>query len=123
LRRKRVPSSVIARADALMQRRRQSLPDTDDVPVLTDAIDPDDVPILLDAESPATEPVARNAADIIAEPANGLALEGAMLDIVAHELARRVNERLAAELPGIIETTIRDFLAEPEILALIQPRD
>jgi len=118
-----VPSSVIARADALMQRRRQSLPDTDDVPVLTDAIDPDDVPILLDAESPATEPVARNAADIIAEPANGLALEGAMLDIVAHELARRVNERLAAELPGIIETTIRDFLAEPEILALIQPRD
>ncbi len=46
-----------------------------------------------------------------------------MLDIVAHELARRVHERLAAELPAIVETTIRDFLAEPDILALIQPRD
>ena len=47
---------------------------------------------------------------------------GARLRDRAHELARRVHERLSAELPGIIETTIRDFLAEPEILALIQPR-
>ena len=46
-----------------------------------------------------------------------------MLDIIAHELARRVNDRLAAELPGIIESTIREFLAEPEIQTLTKPRD
>ena len=58
-----------------------------------------------------------------AEPQAGVALDGEMLDIIAHELTRRVSERLAAELPGIIESTVRDFLAEPEILAVIQPRD
>jgi hypothetical protein len=35
-----MPSNILARADALMQRRRQSGGETDDVPVLTDAIDP-----------------------------------------------------------------------------------
>ena len=106
-----MPRPILARAAALMQRRRQGSAETDDVPLLTDAIgNDDDIPVLLDAE-PATPPGVA-----------GLALEGEMLDIVAHELARRVHERLSAELPGIIETTIRDFLAEPEILALIQPR-
>jgi len=116
---------ILARADALMQRRRQSSAELDDVPVLTDAIgSDDDIPVLLDVEQ--ADPVAPQplATKPVAAPApTGLAFEGEMLDIVAHELARRVHERLAAELPGIIETTIRDFLAEPEILALIQPRD
>ncbi len=58
-----------------------------------------------------------------AEPQASVALDGEMLDSIAHELARRVSERVAAELPGIIESTVRDFLAEPEMLALIQPRD
>jgi hypothetical protein len=30
---------------------------------------------------------------------------------------------MAAELPAIVETTIREFLSEPEIVALIRPRD
>jgi len=118
-------SPILARADALMQRRRQSSAELDDVPLLTDAIgSDDDIPVLLDAEQ--IEPVASQPSEaepVAAPAATGLAFEGEMLDIVAHELARRVHERLSAELPGIIETTIRDFLAEPEILALIQPRD
>jgi len=127
-------SPILARADALMKRRRQSSVEVDDVPLLTDAISPDDdIPLLLDvvppapfAEiAPAVEPEVTTVAAVEApaEPAPSLAFEGEMLDIIAHELARRVHERLAAELPAIIETTIREFLAEPDILALIQPRD
>ena len=127
-------SPILARADALMKRRRQSSVEVDDVPLLTDAISPDDdIPLLLDVVSSAplaetalvVEPEVTTVAAVEApaEPAPSLAFDGEMLDIVAHELARRVHERLAAELPAIIESTIREFLAEPEILALIQPRD
>ena len=127
-------SPILARADALMKRRRQSSVEVDDVPLLTDAISPDDdIPLLLDVVSSAplaetalvVEPEVTTVAAVEApaEPAPSLAFEGEMLDIVAHELARRVHERLAAELPAIIESTIREFLAEPEILVLIQPRD
>lgn len=151
-------SPILARADALMQRRRQNSPEPDDVPLLTDAISPEDeIPLLVDVETPApqvetalaveaeakieakietdVEALAEPTAEVEAaapaeptpqpapEPAPGLALEGEILDIIAHELACRVQKRLAAELPGIVESTIREFLAEPEILALIQPRD
>ena len=139
-----MPSPILARADAFMQRRRQNSPELDDVPLLTDAISPEDeIPLLVDVETPAPpvktglavepeiEAGAKTEAEIEAdalvepapEPAPGLALEGDILDIVAHELARRVQARLAAELPAIVESTIREFLAEPEILALIKPRD
>ena len=127
-------SPILARADALMKRRRQSSVEVDDVPLLTDAISPDDdIPLLLDVvpsaplaeTAPVVEPEVTTVAAVEApaEPAPSLAFDGEMLDIVAHELARRVQERLAAELPAIIESTIREFLAEPDILALIQPRD
>jgi hypothetical protein len=139
-----MPSPILARADALMQRRRPSSPEPDDLPLLTDAISPeDDIPLLVDVETPAPVAEAMQAVEAETEPetagkplaaavahpeppAEGtpsLAFEGEMLDIIAHELARRVNERLAAELPGIIESTIREFLAEPEILTLTKPRD
>jgi len=143
-------SPILARADALMQRRRQNSPEPDDVPLLTDAISPEDeIPLLVDVETPAPQVETALAVEVEAdvealaeptaevetaapaeptpqpapEPAPGLALEGEILDIIAHELACRVQKRLAAELPGIVESTIREFLAEPEILALIQPRD
>ncbi len=137
-------SPILARADALMQRRRPTSPEPDDVPLLTDAISPeDDIPLLVDVETPAPvaeatpafeaeieteatdELLAAAAAHPVptAEDTPSLAFEGEMLDIIAHELARRVNDRLAAELPGIIESTIREFLAEPEILTLTKPRD
>ena len=117
-------SPVLDRADQLMRRRRARSADSDDVPVLVDAFDPEtDIPVLLDAEPAVAARALQPEMEHVAEPRTGVALDGEMLDIIAHELTRRVSERLAAELPGIIESTIRDFLAEPEILALIQPRD
>lgn len=101
-------SSVVARADALMQRRRQSSaprsPESEELPVLTEVIDPDeDLPVLTEEEefiadeTPAAEPPA---------------LDPAVLDILAHELTRRVHERLAAELPSLVEAALQSTLAE-----------
>lgn len=42
-----MPSPIIARADALMHRKRQSNGELDDAPVLTDVVDEDDgIPLL-----------------------------------------------------------------------------
>jgi hypothetical protein len=116
--------SVLARADALMQRRRQSGTESDDVPVLVDAIDPDmDIPVLVDAEPPAAIGESLPEPEPAAVPESGPALDDEMLDSIVRELARRVHERLAAELPLIVADTIRDLLAEPETLARFRPRD
>jgi len=112
-----VPSPILARADALMQRRRANTPDGEDVPILTDAIvEEDDFPVLLDIETPVSpaQPVS------VVQESEPRSMDAAILDIVTHELTRRINERLAAELPGIIEDTVRDFLAEREQLARLQ---
>ena len=127
-----MPPDILDRADALMQRRRASSADLDDTPVLTEAFDADDdIPLLLDSDElpdavaeppvlrlPDPTPVASASALLDDDPG----LEGPMLDIIAHELARRVSQRLEAELPRIVEATVRDFLAEPDIQALIQRR-
>ena len=122
-----MPSPILARADALMQRRRQHT-EVDDVPVLTDAIeDEDDIPVLIDAEAaipiveqnddptPATLPESDQA------PPASPVFDAALRDILAHELARRVEQRIAAELPRIIESTVRDFLAEQEMISALPP--
>jgi hypothetical protein len=123
-----------------MQRRRQNGGELDDVPVLTDAIDEeDDIPVLLDAESPATAPsenldallagelaiqqVAEVAEDPDEDEFHAPALDPGLCDLLAHELARRVEQRIVAELPRIIENTVRDFLAEQEMIAAQQPDD
>lgn len=128
-------SPILARADALMQRRRQNIGEIDDVPILTDAVttdSDDDVPVLLDVEhfAPLAEPEAAVAkseeprvAESIEETTAPPAFDAALRDIMAHELARRVEQRLAAELPRIIESTVRDYLAEQEMIARLQPRD
>ena len=116
--------SVLARADALMQRRRQSGTESDDVPVLIDAIDPDmDIPVLVDAEPPVAVVESLSEPEPAVVPEGGPALDDEMLDSIARELARRVHERLAAELPLIVADTIRDLLTEPETLARFRPRD
>ncbi|MGA9396047.1 MAG: hypothetical protein WBV56_11990, partial [Azonexus sp.] len=54
-------SSIFARADALMQRRRQTSSELDDVPVLIDAIDPEsEIPVLLDIDLPVATLQARD---------------------------------------------------------------
>jgi|JI6StandDraft_1071083.scaffolds.fasta_scaffold442593_2 hypothetical protein len=131
-------SPILARADALMQRRRQNGNETDDVPILTDAVDmsadelDDDVPVLLDIEpfAPLSEadPIAEEALPtalpaFAAEPAAEPAFNAALRDILAHELSRRVEQRLLAELPRIIESTVRDYLAEQQMIDALQQRD
>lgn len=136
-----MPSPILARADALMHRKRPNDADFDDVPLLTDAIgEDDDIPVLLEAEplspppviescsleaSSTGEPVAQVAPppspDTIA--ATPVVLEAELREHLAAELARRVEQRLAAELPRIIEATVRDFLAEQEMIAAASQRD
>lgn len=122
-----MPSPILARADALMQRRRSSNPDSDDVPVLTDSIEEDEFPVLLDIAPPAEALEASvdsvPSPEIAEEFAAHTSLNTGLRDILAHELARRVEQRLAAELPRIIESTVRDFLAEQEMIATLQARD
>lgn len=116
--------SILARADALMHRRRQGGTEPDDVPVLVDAIDPDlDIPVLVDAEPSVAVVASPPEQEPMASPEADPALDDEMLDIVARELARRVHERIAAELPAIVADTVRDFLADPEILAQLRPRN
>lgn len=115
-----MPSPILARADALMQRRRSSNPEFDDVPVLTDTVDADDdFPVLLElapsdeADNEISEPVFETFDE--AEPAiNSIS---ASSDTLALELARKIEQRLMAELPRIIEATVRDYLAEQEMIA------
>jgi hypothetical protein len=124
-----MPSPILARADALMQRRRQTLAEGEDVPLLTDAIDPEeDIPVLVDIEEPAT--TTTNIADspstppatapVAASPANPepatLAATATVsppdITALSDELARRVTARLHAELPGIVAEVVRELLAE-----------
>jgi hypothetical protein len=133
-----VPSPILARADALMHRKRQSDNELDDLPVLTDAIDEDDIPILLDAETsvsseiPAIEETPFSiAAETGIEPevealvpaAPTPMIDAALRDQLIRELAHRVEQRLSAELPGIIESTVRDFLAEQAMIDTLPAHD
>lgn len=133
-----MPSPILARADALMHRKRQSDNELDDLPVLTDAIDEDDIPILLDAETSVTteistieEPAFASTAEAITEPdikalepmPPAPAIDPALRDQLIRDLAHRVEQRLSAELPGIIESTVRDFLAEQAMIDALPAHD
>lgn len=138
-----MPNPILARADALMSRRRQ-IQDNDDLPVLTDvADDGDDIPVLTDSVPPET-PVGAAAATPLAVPEAAAGEPGlereldqalAAFDVVsadepetppyeqlARELAGRIEQRLAAELPRLVESALRDFLAEQEMIAQQQRR-
>lgn len=108
-----MPSPILARADALMQRRRQGQTGPlDDVPVLTDTVELDDAPPVLVA------PVGTPPPALARRP-----LEPGMLDIVALELASRIEARIATELPALIDACVRDFLAERTKIAQIPDPD
>lgn len=124
-----MPSPIIARADALMHRKRQNNSELNDVPVLTDAIDEDDdIPLLTEVD---VEPAVQDAAlcDPVADaidaahdkgqatPTASPMIDPDLRDRLVHELASRVEERLKAALPQIINSTVKDFLAEQEMIA------
>lgn len=103
-----MPSPILARADALMQRRHLSGNDNEEVPVLTDAIGvvadseaDDDIPLLLD--------VAMNKVAALSEPSSS-ALDFSVAWL--NELARRVEQRLLAEIPQLVAATLDELLAE-----------
>lgn len=123
-----MPSPILARADALMQRRHLATADSEEVPVLTDAIDiDDDIPVLIDIAAPA----AANETEIpaappveAAAPAPAVAEDRAVPPIDAEwgaalveELGRRVEQRLLAEIPRIVATAVSELLAEQDTKA------
>lgn len=139
-----MPSPILARADALMHRKRQSNADFDDVPVLTDAIDDDDdIPLLLEIDEQQQESVLQPApletqSDIAPQANDDVSIELPLADIpplaarpldselreqLAGELARRIEQRITAELPRLIDSALRDFLAEQEMIAASTLRD
>ncbi|MGB4064453.1 MAG: hypothetical protein WBK19_11575 [Azonexus sp.] len=121
-------SPIIARADALMQRRRQSDNEFDDIPVLTDSIDQiDDIPVLTEiAPEPELEDLPESnetAVEAVADdslpasPETPSAIDSSALrDELIYELTSRIEDRIKAALPEIISSTIREFLAEQEMI-------
>lgn len=133
-----MPSPILARADALMHRQRQNDGAPDEIPLLTDAFDGDDIPVLLDIDEALAEqeavpsaPPEPMAPEIDAMPAAAemeaitpppvATIETEATDALLRELAERLQQRLAAELPRLIEATLRDYLAERAMLANLPP--
>lgn len=123
-----MPSPIIARADALMHRRRQTDNEFDDVPVLTDSIDQvEDIPVLTEIESMQENGALPKLAETPVEPTAEIPLQDipnapltidpTLRDQLVYELSSRIEERIKCALPEIISSTIRDFLAEQELIA------
>lgn len=93
-------NTVLVRANALMQRRRSQ---NEDVPVLTDA--------LLDSENelPVLTVVATE--DIGSPTPTPAGLDPVVFDRMAEELTRHVHNRLAAELPSLVEAALQSTLS------------
>lgn len=103
--------SVVARADALMQRRRtQATSQTPglDLPVLTETVQEasnDDLPILTEIDHPTpARPI------LITPPPHPGLLDPAQLENLAKELTQRVHDRLTAELPSLVEASLQSVL-------------
>lgn len=105
--------NILARADALMQRRRAATPEPDDFPVLTEvasgaggnvASDDDDFPVLTAAVT-LPEPEPEVAAEAAPSP------PGEAIGLEAEELARQIERRVLAELPRLIDEAVRAALA------------
>lgn len=111
-----MPSPILARADALMHRRRQNPEEGNDFPTLTDAIDPEaDVPLLIDIDEMPPAPAAATpsaTAPLTAADNTVVAVPAVDVTALSEELARRVTARLQAALPGIVASVVADFLAE-----------
>jgi hypothetical protein len=124
--------TILARADALMQRRRATPGETDEVPVLTAvAVPGDDFPVLTEAVPASAGAVAGVAPEpeaVSATPPHlpdsqlpeptvivesiAAADPALLLASLTDELARRVEARLAMEVPKLIKATLHEILSE-----------
>ena len=100
-----MPSPILARADALMQRRRQGEAGAlDDVPILTDTVETDEaLPVLQTEVAPPSAPAATAPA--------ATAPEGNEQQLI-EAISLRIMERITAELPDLIDDAIREVLSE-----------
>lgn len=110
-----MPSPILARADALMQRRHLSTPDSEEVPVLTDAIDAEEeIPVLLDVAAPPPPASTLHLPETPAAPAPEAdetpAIDSEWGAALVEELGRRVEQRLLTEIPKIIAASIAELL-------------
>lgn len=122
---------IIARADALMQRSRRPVGDDDEIPLLTDAIDEeeDGLPVLIDmatddgasnrtanAAPPEPPPATPHEHVAIAPeapaPEPRPAIDPVFRDLLAGEVAARVEKRIGELLPGIVNETVCEVLTE-----------
>lgn len=129
-------SPIIARADALMQRNRRPAGDDDEIPLLTDAIEEeeDGLPVLIDVAAddveaapashlPTSEPSPQAGpneyvasppvpAAHIPAPEPRPAIDPVFRDLLAGEVAARVERRIGELLPGIVNETVCEVLTE-----------
>lgn len=107
-----MPSPILARADALMQRRVSGhAPEHDvaeDFPILTDALDEEEeIPILLQVEAaPETAPEAAPA-----PPAGTADLTADLAVDLTRALEIHLQAHLQAALPGLIEQAVAEVMA------------
>jgi hypothetical protein len=121
-----MPSPILARADALMQRRHQN--NANDLPILTDAIEDendDDLPVLndiaIETAPTAVEAKAEDSVQALSQPDSNFGpSQNSESLISASELARQVEQRILAQLPQLIDLAIKDLMAEREITAINQ---
>lgn len=117
-----MPSPILARADALMHRRHGS-GESEEVPLLTDAIDiENDIPLLVDVAPTVAAPavtVPKPTPPKATTPGNPATTPVPPLDTdwgaaLAEELGRRIEARLLAEIPKIVATTVAELLGDQE---------
>lgn len=107
-----MPSPILARADALMQRRVSGhAPEHDaaeDFPILTDALDEEEeIPILLQVEAaPETAPEAAPA-----PPAGTADLTADLAVDLTRALEIHLQAHLQTALPGLIEQAVAEVMA------------
>lgn len=112
-----MPSPILARADALMQRRRQGHAESTDLPTLTDAIGDDDIPVLVDAETHQPSGISARTDETAAgeQPLPEMPLPFARSELreeIARDLALQIEHRILAALPRLIDEAVTAALAE-----------
>lgn len=109
--------SVVARADALMQRRRAQNGELDDLPVLTEAVptlDEDDFPVLTAIE-PEPEVNPEPAQPAVPKPAPpAAAMDPQAFEKLAQELTKTITARLNAEIPHLVHIALQETLVSIE---------